>query len=328
MHLAYSLGDLLTIVGMHKTQHIPAEDFFRPGSAEHPRKSRIDVNVFAVAMHGYGQGRKLDQGLVAVFAFAQRGFNLSLLPAFDDIPLAGLLDQGELMVADHVDQFVRPAFINTISADGDHPVIADHFVDCRFVIGEILPILLFQPKGIARQPKALVTAPPGVFFFIDPALQHPIGLEFSRCRVPLAVIENFYLAAAKIIVQVGHGLAQRRLGLLYIQRLGSDPHAELILMQTLAKIRHQDVDQILFCLIELAKMRSPRHIANNVNAGSCHDMSRAMLASMSVNKRLKQAINAKNPLIYCLFIIYRYPNFLYLYYFVVMGGIRVFPMSS
>ena len=78
-----------------------------------------------------------------------------MFSALDNLPYAGSLDQGELMVGDDVQHLNCTAFLKGIGADGEHWVSADNMVEQIYLIlGEVIPIYFLQPEGVSCQTQA------------------------------------------------------------------------------------------------------------------------------------------------------------------------------
>jgi hypothetical protein len=71
--------------------------------------------------------------------------------------------------------------------------------------------------------------------------------------------DDLHLPGVQAAVEVGHCGAERLRGLFDRHRLGDDPDARLVSRKSLTEIRNENFEQIVFRLVELAKVRSPRH---------------------------------------------------------------------
>ena len=101
------------------------------------------------------------------------------------------------MVADDIEDLVRPAALERVGAEGQHPVVADDLVDGGLIVGEGPPILFLEPEGVAAEPEALEAAGPGLFELAGPSVEDPLRIEFPAGEVPVVVGDDLDLPVAE-----------------------------------------------------------------------------------------------------------------------------------
>ena len=81
-------------------------------------------------------------------------------------------------------------------------MLSYYAVHSSFIVSKFLPISLLEPKGVSRKAKAVKSVLNGLLFFLNLFLQYLVCIKPTRLRVPLAVVEYFYLAPANIVVHI------------------------------------------------------------------------------------------------------------------------------
>jgi hypothetical protein len=79
--------------------------------------------------------------------------------------------------------------------------------------------------------------------------------------------KNLYVSLQEMSVKVGSCLSQRIDCFLQGQRRRDYPQAEVIIFQPDLEIRNQNVEQILFRLVEVTEVCAPGDVAYDADAG-------------------------------------------------------------
>ena len=103
-----------------------------------------------------------------------------------------------------------------------------------------------------------------------PGANHSLQIKRAILEIPLAGGDNLYAVACQVAIKLGDGLIQRMLGFVNRHGLGNHPQAELFAFQSSLAIGDQRVEDIVFRLVEEAKMCAPGHVADDVDSGLPH----------------------------------------------------------
>ncbi len=77
---------------------------------------------------------------------------------------------------------------------------------------------------------------------------------------------DFDVSLRKMTVKIRHSLFQRMYCFFNRHRLRNHPEAKLVILEARFEIRHQRVEQILFCLVEVTEVGSPAHVPDDADA--------------------------------------------------------------
>ena len=199
-------------------------------------------------------------------------FGLGLLDpgGFDDVPTPVSLCCGKLVGTHHIQDFSRPARGERIGAQHGQALIGDRLVEGLFVFAKVLPVLLFEPGRISSDSHAGVAAGQCASELLMPGANHSLQIKRAILEIPLAGGDNLYAVACQVAIKLGDGLIQRMLGFVNRHGLGNHPQAELFAFQSSLAIGDQRVEDIVFRLVEEAKMCAPGHVADDVDSGLPH----------------------------------------------------------
>src|SRR5439155_1292740 len=146
----------------------------------------------------------------------------------------------------------------------------DRLVEGLFVFAKVLPVLLFEPGRISSDSHAGVAAGQCASELLMPGANHSLQIKRAILEIPLAGGDNLYAVACQVAIKLGDGLIQRMLGFVNRHGLGNHPQAELFAFQSSLAIGDQRVEDIVFRLVEEAKMCAPGHVADDVDSGLPH----------------------------------------------------------
>src|SRR5690606_30151253 len=110
--------------------------------------------------------------------------------------------------------------------------------------------MLIEPQRISAETQALKSALPGQNQFIQPPGQDALGVKMPFCGIPSGNVNNLKLARIKILIEIIEGFGQSRLGLVSVEGIADYPHAIFMLTQSGVKVRNQNIEQVLLCVVK------------------------------------------------------------------------------
>ena len=145
------------------------------------------------------------------------------------------------MAGHDIDDLRSAAAFERIGAEGDHRIRHRNLVHRGFVIG--------KRRRSLKQPGMLAVGAQPVEAFstarrvLSTSRRGLLVSEFSESHWALAVIKILELALSESFIQVWHRFLQSAHGFRDRQRLGSDPDAEFILIETCLDVGHEDINK-------------------------------------------------------------------------------------
>ena len=137
-----------------------------------------------------------------------------MLGTFDNLPSTRTLYQSKLVVGYNIQDLQGTAFLKTISADGQHAILADNAIDRLFIPSEVIPIGLFQPESVSGQPQSFVSLFKSRIQFVDPTLEDLVSSE----RVHVIQGPDFVTVVPEpavriiLVLSLGSGMSARAVG--------------------------------------------------------------------------------------------------------------------
>src|SRR6516225_1408894 len=141
-------------------------------------------------------------------------------------------------------------------------MLFENGVNGGLIFHEAVPFRLLQPERVSGQPQSIEPFSLCLFKPVNPALKHEVGFEPPTRGVPLSV-QNLQLSVGDVYFEGFNISCQSSLGLRSAKWFGSDPNADLVILEAHFEIGDQSVDQFLPVLVELAEVSTPRDITNS-----------------------------------------------------------------
>src|SRR6266576_5720519 len=143
-------------------------------------------------------------------------------------------------------------------------------VERFFVFTEVLPVFLFEPRSITRNPDARVTSRRCASEFLIPAANHSIKIKRAIPQIPVASPHNLDALVREVSIKVRYRSFQCTRCFFHGKGFGNHPQAEFLALQSSLAVRDQCFEEICFRFVEETKVRAPRHVADNVDSRLSH----------------------------------------------------------
>src|SRR6267378_6381949 len=185
---------------------------------------------------------------------------------FENIPTPVSPREDELVRAHDIQDLRSPGPFERVRAQHGETSISDDLVEAILIVAKVAPVLLCQPRRVSGYSDAGVTS--GRYFseFVIPSLCQSLAIKSATLQKKVSGWRHLQTRTRKVSIEVRHRAFQGVPRFLDRQGLGYDPEAELLAFQPRLAIGDQRVEEILFRLVEKAKVRTPgRHVTNDIN---------------------------------------------------------------